>query len=112
MRAMPAVELLELPQRAEQVVTVPDESAVQEFVAAGLHPPCSARNRQEHAAPSARPAPPGAAALRPRLGFNTCSPQCEPTRRPPGAMMRRTRRVPAAYGHGALVDALRQPNCS
>jgi hypothetical protein len=38
MRSMPVAELLELPQRAEQVVTVSDEGAVQEFVAAGSAP--------------------------------------------------------------------------
>ncbi|WP_235613891.1 hypothetical protein [Streptomyces olivochromogenes] len=39
MRSTPVAELLELPQRAEQVVMVPDEGAVQEFASAGLHPP-------------------------------------------------------------------------
>jgi hypothetical protein len=48
MRSMPVAELLELPQRAEQVVTVPDEGAVQEFVVAGLHPPFRDRVRARY----------------------------------------------------------------
>jgi len=52
MRSMPVVELLELPQCAEQVVMIPDAGAVQEFVAAGLHPPFHDRvhARYSHAA--------------------------------------------------------------
>ena len=37
-RAMPAVEGLELAERVEQVALVPDQGAVQEFPAAGLYP--------------------------------------------------------------------------
>jgi hypothetical protein len=32
------VEVLEVPQRMQEVALVPDEGAVQELVAAGLHP--------------------------------------------------------------------------
>jgi hypothetical protein len=39
MRSVPVVMGLELAQDVAQVVLVPDEGAVQEFVAAGLHPP-------------------------------------------------------------------------
>src|ERR1700692_4010966 len=51
MRPVCVVELLELAQCVEQVPLVPDQGAVEQFAAAGLHPPVHDRIHSRHLAP-------------------------------------------------------------
>ena len=53
------VEVLEFPQRMQEVALVPDERAIQQFVPAGLHPAFHDRIHSRHLDPAEHDLDPG-----------------------------------------------------